>query len=134
MVCTLTPSRDPVVQGAWFRPGQHINAVGAPPRADHREIDSAGMARARVFLDSRATAMHESGDVLLALAEGAITTADVGPEIGDVITGTAPGRTSPDEITLYNSVGIAMQDVAIAGLILAKARATGVGLDVDLAG
>ena len=91
MVCTLTPSREPVVEGAWFRPGQHVNAVGAPPRPDHREIDSAGMARARVFLDSRATAMHEFGDLLLAIAEGAITASDVGPEIGDVITGAAPG-------------------------------------------
>ena len=92
------------------------------------------MARARVFLDSRATAMHESGDLLLAIAEGAIAVSDVWPEIGDVITGAAPGRTSPDEITLYNSVGIAMQDIAIGGLILAKAREMGVGLEIDLAG
>lgn len=134
VVCTLTPSRDPVVEGAWFRPGQHVNAVGAPPRPDHREIDSAGMARARVFLDSKATAMHESGDLLLAIAEGAITASDVGPEIGDVITGAAPGRTSSDEITLYNSVGVAIQDIAIGGLILAKARKAGVGLAIDLAG
>ena len=77
MVCTLTPSREPVVEGAWFRPGQHVNAVGAPPRPDHREIDSAGMARARVFVDSRGTAMHESGDLLLAIAEGAIAAAEV---------------------------------------------------------
>ncbi len=133
-VCTLTPSREPVVEGAWFRPGQHVNAVGAPPRADHREIDSAGMARARIFLDSRATAMHESGDLLLALAEGALTEAEIGPEIGDVITGIAPGRTAPEAITLYNSVGIAMQDIAIGALLLAKARAAGVGLEVDLAG
>lgn len=134
VVCTLTPSREPVVAGAWFQPGQHVNAVGAPPRPDHREIDAAGMARARVFLDSRATAMHESGDLLLAIAEGAITAADVGPEIGDVITGAAPGRTSDDEITLYDSVGIAMQDIAIGGLMLARAREAGVGLEVDLAG
>ena len=133
VVCTLTPSREPIVEGAWFRPGQHVNAVGAPPRPDHREIDSAGMARARVFLDSRATAMHEFGDLLLAIAEGAIAASDVWPEIGDVITGAAPGRASPDEITLYNSVGIAMQDIAIGGLILAKAREKGVGLEIDLA-
>lgn len=134
VVCTLTPSREPVVEGAWFRPGQHVNAVGAPPRPDHREIDAAGMARARVFLDSRETAFHESGDLLLALAEGALTAADVGPELGDVITGAAPGRTSADEITLYNSVGIALQDIAIGALILARARAAGVGVEIDLAG
>ncbi len=92
------------------------------------------MARARVFLDSRATAMHELGDLLLAIAEDAIAASGVWPEIGDVITGAAPGRTLPDEITLYNSVGIAIQDIAIGGLILAKAREQGVGLAVDLAG
>ena len=134
VVCTLTPSREPIVQGAWFRPGQHINAVGAPPRPDHREIDAAGMARGRVFLDSRETAFHESGDLLLAIAEGALAPEDVGPEIGHVITGAAPGRTSSDEITLYNSVGIAMQDIAIGALLLAKARAAGVGVKIDLAG
>lgn len=134
VVCTLTPSREPVVKGAWFRPGQHVNAVGAPPRADHREIDAAGMARARVFLDSRATAFHESGDLLLAIAEGALAASDVGPEIGDVITGAAPGRSSPEEITLYNSVGIAMQDIAIGALLLARAREAGVGIEIDLAG
>ena len=132
VVCTLTPSRDPVAEGAWFRPGQHVNAVGAPPRPDHREIDAAGMARARVFLDSRATAMHESGDLILAIAEGAIAVSDVGPELGDVITGVGPGRTSPDEITLYNSVGIAMQDIAIADLIVRRARQAGIGVGIDL--
>lgn len=134
VVCTLTPSREPVIEGAWFRPGQHINAVGAPPRADHREIDAAGMARARVFLDSRETAFHESGDLLLAIAEGALAAEDVGPEIGDVITGAAPGRTSDDEITLYDSVGVAMQDIAIAALMLERARVAGVGVEIDLAG
>ena len=92
VVCTLTPSREPIVEGAWFKPGLHINAVGAPPRADHREIDSAGLARARVVLDSVGTAMHESGDVLLALADGAITKDQVLTELGQVIIGAAPGR------------------------------------------
>ncbi|MFO1143806.1 MAG: ornithine cyclodeaminase family protein [Amaricoccus sp.] len=133
VVCTLTPSREPLVEGAWFRSGQHINAVGAPPRPDHREIDAAGMARARVFVDSRETAFHESGDLLLAIAEGALTAADVGPELGDVITGAAPGRTYDEEITLYDSVGIAMQDIAIGALLLEKARDKGVGIEIDLA-
>ena len=132
VVCTLTPSREPIVEGAWFKPGLHVNAVGAPPRPDHREIDSAGMARARVFLDSMATAMHDSGDLLLAIADGAITASDVVAELGDVINGAAPGRTSPDDITLYNSVGIAMQDLAIGSLLLARAREKGVGLEIDL--
>ena len=132
IVCTVTPSRDPVVHGAWFRPGLHINAVGAPPRPDHREIDSAGIAKARVFLDSIGTAMHESGDILLALADGTITKDHVANELGDVITGALKGRVSPDDITLYNSVGIGIQDLAIGALLLKKAHQEGVGTKIDL--
>ncbi|WP_448955796.1 ornithine cyclodeaminase family protein [Labrys neptuniae] len=133
IVCTLTPSRDAHVQGAWFKPGQHINAVGAPPRPDHREIDSAGMARARIFLDSVPMAMHDSGDLLLAIADGTITKEQASIEIGDVITGAAPGRTSTDDITLFNSVGLAIQDLAIGNLLVARARQKGVGKEIDLA-
>jgi alanine dehydrogenase len=133
IVCTLTPSREAYVEGAWFRPGQHINAVGAPPRPDHREIDSAGMARARVFLDSFPMAMHDSGDLLLAIADGAITKEQASTEIGDVIVGTAAGRISSDDITLFNSVGLAIQDLAIGSLLVTKAREKGVGLEIDLA-
>lgn len=132
IVCTLTPSREPHVKGAWFKPGQHINAVGAPPRPDHREIDSAGMARARVFLDSVAMAMHDSGDLLLAIAEGAITAEQASTEIGDVITGAAIGRASAEDITLFNSVGLAIQDLAIGELIVARAREKGIGREIDL--
>ena len=134
IVCTLTPSREPVVEGACFKPGQHVNAVGAPPRPDHREIDSAGMARARVFLDSVDMAMHDSGDLLLAIADGAITKEEAATELGDVITGAAAGRTSPDEITLFNSVGLAIQDLAIGGLLIERAREKGVGQEINLAG
>lgn len=131
IVCTLTPSRHPIVEGAWFKPGQHINAVGAPPRPDHREIDSAGMAAAKIFLDSVEMAMHDSGDLLLALADGSITRDQVMPELGDVITGAALGRTSPDDITLYNSVGIAIQDLAICSLIVERARQKGIGHEIN---
>ena len=131
IVCTLTPSREPIVEGAWFRPGQHINAVGAPPRPDHREIDSAGMARARVFLDSVKMAMHDSGDLLLALAEGAIKEDQVFAELGSVITGQVPGRESPEDITLFNSVGLAIQDLAICSLVVERARQKGIGKEID---
>jgi ornithine cyclodeaminase/alanine dehydrogenase len=133
IVCTLTPSRLPIVMGEWFTPGLHVNAVGAPPRADHREIDATGMARARVVVDSVATALHESGDALMAIAEGAITAEDVSTELGEVIVGAKPGRTGPGDVTLFNSVGIAMQDLAIGALILERARARGVGTEIDLA-
>ena len=132
IVCTLTPAREPIVQGDWFLPGLHVNAVGAPPRPDHREIDSRGMARAEVFVDSFATAIKKSGDVLLAIADGLITEDKIRRELGDVITGVIPGRTGRDDITLFDSVGIAMQDLAIGNLLLKRARSTGLGVDLDL--
>ncbi len=132
VVCTVTPSREPLVKGAWFQPGLHLNAVGAPPRSDHREIDSAGMAVGRLVVDSVGTALHESGDVLLAIADGAITRDQVKTELGQVIAGTAPGRLSEDEITVFNSVGLGIQDLAIGSLLLKRARQRNIGLKVDL--
>lgn len=132
VLCTLTPSRDPIVLGAWFGEGLHVNAVGAPPRADHREIDGEGMRRARVVVDSVATTMTKSGETLLALAEGAITADDVAVELGDVIAGRAVARTSDRDITLYNSVGIGLQDLAAARILIDTARQRGVGTEVDL--
>ncbi|WP_054248958.1 ornithine cyclodeaminase family protein, partial [Rhodococcus opacus] len=132
VLCTLTPSRDPIVRGAWFGEGLHVNAVGAPPRADHREIDGEGMRRARVVVDSVATTMTKSGETLLALAEGAISEGDVAVELGDVIVGRTVARTSDRDITLYNSVGIGLQDLAAARILIDRARERGVGTEVDL--
>ncbi|WP_337819619.1 ornithine cyclodeaminase family protein [Pseudonocardia sp. Ae707_Ps2] len=115
VLCTLSPAREPHVHGAWFRPGLHVNAVGAPPRPDHREIDGAALARARVVVDSREVQLRKSGEVLLALDEGAVTLDDVGLELGEVLTG-AHGRRRPDDVTLFESVGLAIQDLAYAAL------------------
>jgi ornithine cyclodeaminase/alanine dehydrogenase len=133
IVCTLTPSREPLVLGSWLREGQHVNAVGAPPRPDHREVDSAAMARSRVVVDSHANAMTKSGGVLLAIAEGAITVDDVRTELGQVIVDSAQGRTSDDDITLFASVGMGLQDLATAELVIARARDLGLGIAIDLA-
>uniref|UniRef100_UPI0024569B66 ornithine cyclodeaminase family protein n=1 Tax=Nocardia neocaledoniensis TaxID=236511 RepID=UPI0024569B66 len=132
ILCTLTPSREPIVHGAWFGAGLHVNAVGAPPRADHREVDGEALRRARVVVDSIATTLTKSGDTLLALAEGAITEAAVRTELGEVIAGRAPGRAADTDITLFNSVGIGLQDLAAARLLIDKARANGIGTEVDL--
>lgn len=132
IVCTLTPSKEPIVSGTWFKPGLHLNAVGAPPRPDHREIDTVGMARARLFVDSLDTSLHKSGDLLLAIADGAIARSHVAAELGDVIVGRAPGRTSPDDITLFNSVGIAMQDLVTGSLMIQYARQAGLGVEINL--
>lgn len=119
VVCTLTPSQTPVLHGAWLRPGQHINAVGAPPRPDHREVDTESIRIARVVLDSRVSALKESGDVLIPLSEGAIDVSHLGPELGEVLIGSAPGRRTAQEITLFNSLGTGLQDLALAGLLVA---------------
>ncbi|MFE5310339.1 ornithine cyclodeaminase family protein [Isoptericola sp. NPDC056605] len=133
VVCTLTPARDPLVQGSWFAPGLHVNVVGAPPRPDHREVDGAAMARSRVVVDSVGTALHESGDALLAIAEGAIDADECRLELGDVVTGRATGRRAPDEITLFDSVGLGVLDIALGAVLLERARAAGRGVAVDLA-
>lgn len=132
IVCTLTPSREPVVHGAWFHPGLHVNAVGAPPRADHREIDGAGMAAARVVVDSTPTTLAKSGDALLAISEGYLTAADVAVELGDVIVDPTLGRRTDDDITLFNSVGIGLQDLVTAGALVEAARARGIGTHVQM--
>ncbi|WP_338693164.1 ornithine cyclodeaminase family protein [Streptomyces sp. Q6] len=134
VLCTLTPSRAPLVRGAWLSPGQHLNAVGAPPRPDHRELDTEAVVRSTVVVDAYDTARAKSGDVLLPFAEGALREDDFRRELGDVLTGRAPGRTSRDEITLFNSVGVGLQDLAVARLLIDLARQRGVGTEVDLTG
>ena len=132
IVCTLTPSREPIVSGAWFRPGLHLNAVGAPPRADHREIDASGMVSAAVFVDSTPTQLAKSGDALLAIAEGAVGEDHFRRELGDVLIGADPGRTRRSDITVFNSVGLALQDLAFAALCLDKAQERGLGQHLQL--
>lgn len=134
IVCTLTPSKNPIAFGDWFRPGQHINAVGAPPRPDHREIDGSGMARARLVVDSVPTVMSKSGGVLLAIAEGLLSADDVHAEIGSVIVGDTPGRQSRSDITLFESVGLAVQDLVTAGLVIEHAQTIGLGAVVTMSG
>jgi len=132
IVCTLTPSKDPIVQGAWFRPGLHLNAVGAPPRADHREIDGPGMSSARLVVDSRPTALTKSGDVLLAISEGHLTEEAVTLELGDVILDPGLGRRHDEDITLFNSVGIGLQDLATARTLVDAALAADLGTRVEM--
>ncbi|MET0899858.1 MAG: ornithine cyclodeaminase family protein [Mycobacterium sp.] len=132
IVCTLTPSKAPIVEGAWFRPGLHLNAVGAPPRADHREIDGPGMGAARLVVDSRATALAKSGEVLLAIDEGHLTEADIAVELGDVIIDGSLGRRNDHDITLFNSVGIGLQDLVTARLLVDAALATDIGTRVEM--
>ena len=132
IVCTLTAAREPIVEGEWLGPGTHINAVGsALPTA--RELDAEAVRRAQLFVDRRESAMHESGDVLLAIRDGAIDESHIRAELGEVLIGAHPGRTADDEITLFESLGLAVEDVAAAQAVVEAARAEGAGTTIRLA-
>ncbi len=130
VVCTVTQSPDPVVLGDWLRPGTHVNAVGAC-LPHMRELDSAAVAAATLFVDRRESAEKEAGDYLLALEDGAIAEGHIRAELGEVLAGTAPGRTSPDEITIFESLGLAVEDLAAAEYLERRARETGSGTIVE---
>jgi alanine dehydrogenase len=133
IVCTVTSSREPVLEGAWLAAGTHVNAVGASVRTA-RELDSAAVARARVFVDRRESAAHEAGDLLVPLAEGAIGADHIQGELGEVLIGRVPGRRGPDEVTLFKSLGLAVEDVAAAHFIYTRAREADAGTWVELGG
>ena len=109
VVVVAASSTTPILRGTWLSPGAHVNAIGAT-RPDWRELDDDLVTTARVFVDSREAALRESGDVIAARSE--VT------EIGAVVAGVAPGRQSDQEITLFKSVGVAVEDVAAAALVL----------------
>lgn len=129
LLVTATTAKEPILSADWLKPGLHINAVGSH-RPDMREIDAATMKRAKVVVDSREAIMAECGDILLAIKEGAITQDHIYGEIGEILAGKKAGRTSPGEISLYKSVGIAIQDVAAAQMVFKKALEKKVGVDV----
>ena len=110
-----------MLQGAALRPGTHVDLVGAY-RRDMRECDGATLARATLVVDTRAGALAEAGDIVQAIAEGAITEASIGAELADLCRGSHPGRRSAEEITVFKSVGWAGEDLAAA--VLAYRRAT----------
>ncbi|HWP24592.1 MAG TPA: ornithine cyclodeaminase family protein [Candidatus Binatia bacterium] len=131
IVVTASTAKQPITKPDWLKPGVHINAVGSH-RPDSREIDGATLARATIIVDSREAILAECGDVLLALKEQSIAPDAIHAEIGEVLAGRKTGRTRGEEITLYKSVGIAVQDVAAAHLIYRKALQRGVGAHVEI--
>ncbi|SMG47925.1 ornithine cyclodeaminase family protein [Agreia pratensis] len=132
VLCTLTPSVEPIIEGDWLHPGQHVNAVGARPRPTHRELDGAAIARGTLIVDSAATALAKSGDLLQAIADGAVPADASLRELGAVIAGIEPGRVSDDEITVFNSVGLAAQDLAVAAEVIELARHRGCGTEIAI--
>jgi ornithine cyclodeaminase/alanine dehydrogenase-like protein (mu-crystallin family) len=129
VVCTVTSSAVPVAERAWFKPGCHLNAVGSS-KPSSRELDAATVAAASLFVDRREAALAESGDVLGALQEGAITPQHILAELGDVLLGRHPGRRNHDEFTLFKSLGIAAQDLVALEVAMEKAHASGRGTEV----
>ena len=130
LVVTATSSLEPVIQREWISSGAHINAIGThSPKS--REVDSGTMAAARIFVDRRESALNESGDYLLAAAEGVVSPESIVGEIGELLLGTKSGRTSPDQITLFKSLGLAIEDVACADFLYRKALDQSVGTWVD---
>jgi len=131
IISTTTSSREPVLHRSWIAPGAHINAVGSSIAAA-RELDSDTVAAASLFVDRRESTLNESGDYLSALREGAIAGPEhIRAELGEILLGRAEGRRSRDEITLFKSLGIAIEDLAAAQFLYDKARRLGRGSTVD---
>jgi ornithine cyclodeaminase/alanine dehydrogenase len=131
IVCAASTSKTPVVLGEWLREGAHINGVGSHS-VDARELDTQAVVRSTVVVDTMDAALAEAADLLMPIDEGAITAEHIHAELGDVITGKKPGRTSDREITLFKSQGLAIQDVATAQLVYRKAKERGIGTEVNL--
>jgi alanine dehydrogenase len=131
LIVLATAAREPVLQSEWVADGAHIAAVGAC-RPDQREMDAALVGRARVFVDSRSGALAEAGDLVLAIREGAFAPEAIAGELGEVAAGATTGRCSRTEITLFKSLGMAVEDVAAAHLAYMRATERGLGRGIPL--
>ncbi len=133
IICTTTSAREPVLLGDWIAPGSHINAVGSSVRFT-RELDTDAVVRSRLFVDRLESTLNEAGDFLFPKQEGAIDDDHIVGEIGDILLGKLAGRESLEEITLFKSLGLAVEDLAAAHYVYKRAEAEGVGTTVDLGG
>ncbi|MFV3126918.1 ornithine cyclodeaminase family protein [Niveispirillum sp. KHB5.9] len=122
IICTTTSAAEPILSGPWLPAGAHVNIVGAS-FPQHREVDGELLARGRLYVDHLPSALALGGDIQDALGRGLITNDHIRGELGGVLAGTVPGRTGADQITLYKSVGIVAQDLAVAAYLLAKLQA-----------
>ena len=131
VICTATTATSPVFENGDVRPGTHINAVGAyTPQM--QEVPPETVLRAKVVIDHRKSSMEEAGDLIIPLQQGLMTADHIYAELGEIAAGLKPGRTSPEEITFFKSVGVAVQDVAAASRVLDAARRVGLGTEVAL--
>jgi ornithine cyclodeaminase/alanine dehydrogenase-like protein (mu-crystallin family) len=130
LIVTATTAAEPIVRREWVAAGAHINAVGSSIPTT-RELDTATLAAASLFVDRRESTLNEAGDYLFAAREGAIGPDHIRAEIGELLIGAHPGRTSPDEITLFKSLGLAVEDLAAADYIYRQAQAQRAGTWVE---
>ena len=130
LIVTATTAAEPILKREWVSAGAHLNVVGSSIPTT-REVDSATMAAASLFVDRRESTINEGGDYLFALRDGAIGADHIRAEIGELLIGTHPGRTSPDEITLFKSLGLAIEDLASADYLYDKAKQTQSGTWVE---
>jgi ornithine cyclodeaminase len=131
VVCTATSAAEPIVELDWLAPGTHVNAAGAFPNGQSRELAGDIVASARLYVDRRESALNESGDVRLALAEHGLGEDHIVGELGELLAGKVDGRTSDDGLTVFKSMGIAVEDLASAQLCVSRARERGIGVEVD---
>ena len=117
IISCATLTSEPLVRGEWLRPGQHVDLVGAFT-PEMREADSKAVARADIFVDTKAGALAEAGDIVQAIKDGSIAASDIRGELKDLVTGGVTGRTSDEAITLFKSVGTAIEDLAAAELVM----------------
>jgi ornithine cyclodeaminase/alanine dehydrogenase-like protein (mu-crystallin family) len=134
VVCACTHSADPVVRREWLRPGTHVNSVGYNTAG--REVDGETVAASLVVIESRAAALAPppggSNDLLWPIRDGLIDAKHIHAELGEVVSGARPGRTDATQLTLYKSVGVAVEDAAAAALVLRLARERGVGRTIEI--
>jgi ornithine cyclodeaminase len=131
VLVTATSAAEPIVQREWLKPGVHVNAVGSSIPTT-RELDTETMAAASLFVDRRESTVNEAGDFLFPQREGAIGPEHIRAEIGELLLGTATGRRSPEEITVFKSLGLAVEDLAAAEYVLARAEEGNAGAVVSL--
>jgi len=131
VICTATTSSTPVFDGRDLRPGTHINAIGGYTPA-MQEVDSTTVARALVVVDSREASLAEAGDLIVPIRQGLLAADPIHAELGELVNGTQVGRTHPEQITLFKSVGVAVQDAIAAGRALIRAEQLGLGQVIEL--
>ena len=131
VLCTATTSNTPVFDDADLKPGVHVNAVGSFT-PEMQEIPEETVGRAKIVVGSREASLAETGDLIIPIRKGLIAEGDIYAELGEISAGTKPGRDSAEEVTLFKSVGNAVQDVSVARRVMEEAQRLGLGVETDI--